>query len=128
MTEQSPSLTSQPSRQNRLQRSTPNANAKQRFGKGKSKYAQKRNKAKAPVVVNLGPVKDYTSVCCGVPAVKPPCGKKVSTLNSETKKMNDVTLGLGTWRCSGCHKVCKVTVSKHKEAETTVPTTTVSHV
>jgi hypothetical protein len=26
--------------------------------------------------------------------------------------------GLGSWRCTGCKKVCSVTVSKYKPAET----------
>jgi len=128
--QQSPSLTSQPSRRNKSQHSTQSAgtNGKQRFGKGKSRYAQKRNKPTAPVAVKLGPVNDYKSVCCGVPAAKPPCGKKVSAMNPESKKMKDVTLGLGTWRCSGCGKSCKVTVSKHRESEATVATMTVNNV
>lgn len=62
---------------------------------------------------------DYTSACCRLPAVKPPCGQKESVINPETKKSKAVPKGLGHWRCTGCRKSCLVTVSKHKVAEVT---------
>lgn len=125
----SPSPTSQPSRRSKFRPSTPNAGGKQKFGNGKSRYAQKRNKTSKPISpVVVGPVFDYTSVCCSLLAAKPACGKKVAAMNPETKKVKDITLGLGTWRCSGCHKVCTVTVKKHRAEEATVPTTTVANV
>jgi hypothetical protein len=78
--------------------------------KGKSKFAQKsRGKSKAPVVVKLGPVNTYTSVCCSMPATKKACVK--------VGKKDALVQGLGSWRCPGCHKAAKVTVSKFKAAE-----------
>ena len=78
--------------------------------KGKSKFAQKsRGKAKAPVAVKRGPVLQYTSVCCSMPATKPACVK--------VDKKKALEQGLGSWRCTGCHKAAKVTVSKAKPAE-----------
>ena len=77
---------------------------------GKSKFAQKsRGKAKAPVAVKRGPVLQYTSVCCSMPATKPACVK--------VDKKKALEQGLGSWRCTGCHKAAKVTVSKAKPAE-----------
>ena len=89
------------------------------FGKshGKSKFAQKsRGKSKAPVAVKRGPVNAYTSVCCGLPATKPGCVK--------VDKKKALEQGLGSWRCSGCHKAAKVTVGKPKAPEA-APTPTV---
>ncbi len=72
----------------------------------KSKYAHKArvNANKPKAVVKQGPVNSYTSVCCNVPATKKACvrvGKKEALLQ-----------GLGSWRCSGCKKACRVSVSK----------------
>ena len=78
--------------------------------KGKSRFAQKsRGKSKAPVAVKRGPVLQYTSVCCSMPATKPACVK--------VDKKKALEQGLGSWRCTGCHKAAKVTVSKAKPAE-----------
>jgi transposase-like protein len=51
----------------------------------------------------------YTSVCCSAPAAKSPCGTRTPMKDAESGKMKDKVSGLGKWRCSGCHKVCKVT-------------------
>src|ERR1019366_9000959 len=81
--------------------------------KGKSRFAQKsRVKAKKPVAVKRGPVNSYTSVCCSLPASKPGCTK--------VDKKKALEQGLGSWRCSGCRKATKVTVSKFHAAEGTV--------
>ena len=44
------------------------------------------------------PVYSYTSQCCNAPATKPPC----QYLGSKEA----ATQGLGTFRCTNCHKVC----------------------
>jgi hypothetical protein len=87
--------------------------------KSKSRFAQKsRGNPKGPVAVKRGPVNSYTSVCCSLPAVKPGCIK--------VDKKKALEQGLGTWRCSGCHKATKVTVSKFHAAEATVGNVTVT--
>lgn len=87
--------------------------------KGKSRFAQKsRGNPKKPVAVKRGPVNVYTSVCCGLPATKPACVK--------VDKKKALEQGMGSWRCSGCHKACKVTVSKFHIAEATVGNVTVT--
>src|SRR5271156_5753408 len=75
--------------------------------RGKSRFAKKQHGKKpvAPVKPKT-PVNTYTSVCCGLPAAKP---RAFSTVLGGKDKT-----GLGKWRCSGCRKVCKVTVSKYK--------------
>jgi hypothetical protein len=78
---------------------------------GKSRFAQKsRGNPKKPVAVKRGPVNVYLSVCCGLPAVKPACVR--------VDKKKALEQGLGSWRCSGCHKAAKVTVGKPKASET----------
>jgi hypothetical protein len=46
------------------------------------------------------PVNVYTSQCCNAVATKPPC----QYLGMQAKEAG--TQGLGSWRCSGCHKPC----------------------
>jgi hypothetical protein len=52
------------------------------------------------------PVNVYTSQCCNVVATKPPC----QFLGMKSKEAG--TQGLGTFRCTGCHKPCKCNRSK----------------
>ena len=52
------------------------------------------------------PVNVYTSQCCNAPATKPPC----LYLGMRAKEAG--TQGLGSWRCSACHKPCKVSRAK----------------
>lgn len=97
-------------RSNFTQKNRPNANSTSR-PKGKSKYAKKArgNARKAPVAAKpRGPVNDYTSVCCSVPAIKKAC--------VAVSKKDALTQTLGKFRCSACKKRCKVTVSKAKPA------------
>jgi hypothetical protein len=65
-------------------------------------------KQKPPV--QRGPIKNYTSVCCFLPANKPRAGMKVASIDAETGRpaKKEKSTGLGKWRCSGCHRVCKV--------------------
>ncbi len=83
-----------------------------RHPKGKSQYAQKSRskKNRKPVAVKRGPVNAYTSACCGVPATKKPC--------VAVSKKDALTQTLGKFRCGGCGKRAKVTVSKFKAPET----------
>ena len=46
------------------------------------------------------PVYSYMSQCCNAPATKPPC------LYLGLKSKEAGTQGLGSWRCTACHKVC----------------------
>jgi hypothetical protein len=64
------------------------------------------------------PTNMYLSVCCKALANKPACampkGKGIgSYLGAKTE--GDATLG--TWRCSTCHKKCKVTVQPRPAQE-----------
>lgn len=78
--------------------------------KGKSRFAQKsRGNPKKPVAVKREPVYSYTSVCCSAPTTKKACVK--------VGGKDALVQGLGSWRCSACHKAAKVTVSKFKAAE-----------
>ena len=52
------------------------------------------------------PVNVYTSLCCKAVATKPPC--QYLGMNSKETGYQ----GLGTFRCTGCHKVCKCSRSK----------------
>jgi hypothetical protein len=52
-------------------------------------------------------------VCCSLPASKPGCVK--------VDKKKALEQSLGTWRCTECHKACKVTVSKAKGPEVPTP-------
>ena len=91
----------------------------------KSKYGKKRNQKKnlKPVVSPRGPVKEYVSGCCSALASKPRAGRKETASDPESKKMKEVTKGLGHWRCSTCGKPTKVTprTSAPKEFVTVVP-------
>ena len=80
-------------------------------GSNKSKYGKKRNQKKnlKPVVAPRGPVKEYVSACCSALASKPRAGRKETAADPESKKMKEVTKGLGHWRCSTCGKPTKVT-------------------
>lgn len=110
-TTQQPGKSQSPSSRTRDQR-TNGTSGKPR---GKSQFAQKsRSKPHTkPVVKSRGPVNTYTSVCCSLPASKPACIK--------VDKKKALEQSLGTWRCSGCRKACKVTVSKAKGPEVTAP-------
>lgn len=62
--------------------------------------------------VRRGPTYEYISACCSVKALKPRAAQKVSVVDPETRKPKAETKGLGHWRCTGCHKTCKVTPRK----------------
>src|SRR5208282_4175653 len=100
------------SRSNFTRTKKPSTTSTSRPPKGKSKYAQKaRVKANKPkAIAKQGPVNSYLSVCCGVPATKKACVR--------VDKKEALVQGLGSWRCTGCTKPCKVTVSKAKPADT----------
>jgi hypothetical protein len=66
----------------------------------------KPQKQKKLPVLKGEPVFIYTSNCCNANAQKAPC-MYVDKKTAETQ-------GLGTFRCSGCRKVAKVTRSKNK--------------
>ena len=55
---------------------------------------------------------EYISLCCNLPAQKPVAGEKVSMKDAESGKMKTLPKGLGKLRCSGCHKISKVSVHK----------------
>ena len=67
----------------------------------------KRSKAPRLAIMKGEAVFIYTSVCCNVPAKKPPL------LNLHDMEAARET-SLGTWRCSACGKVCKCTRSLNK--------------
>jgi hypothetical protein len=67
----------------------------------------------------VGPVKQYLSACCSLPAIKPRCGQLEAVINPETKKSKEMPKGLGHWRCTGCRKATKVTPQVPKAAEPT---------
>jgi hypothetical protein len=75
-------------------------------GNGQKKRYGKPSKPQAP---RRAPVKEYISVCCGVPARKPVAGKKVMQENPESHKVKETAKGLGKWRCGQCGKAAKVT-------------------
>jgi hypothetical protein len=52
------------------------------------------------------PVFVYTSQCCSATATKPPC----VFLGMRAKESGNQ--GLGSWRCSSCHKSCTCTRAK----------------
>lgn len=99
-------------------------------GSNKSKYGKKRNQKKnlKPVVAPRGPVKEYVSACCSALASKPRAGRKETAADPESKKMKEVTKGLGHWRCSTCGKPTKVTprTPAPKEVVTVVPSPAVT--
>jgi hypothetical protein len=94
------------------QRNTGNGSSSR--SRGKSRYAQKaRGKSQRPVAAKpRGPVNTYTSVCCSLPATKPAAASIIAGSKDRT--------GLGHFRCSGCKKSAKVTVSKFKAPEASV--------
>lgn len=85
---------------------------------GKSRYAQgHRGKRSAkPQAPKAGPVNEYLSKCCSLPARKPVAGERAGGINPETKKASKVIKGLGHWRCSGCGKSTEVSLRKPQPA------------
>ena len=76
----------------------------------KSRYGRKQSQRKGqkPLVAPRAPGKEYSSLCCSMPAVKPRAGRKETAQDPESKKTKEVTKGLGHWRCGTCGKPCKV--------------------
>ena len=72
----------------------------------------KKSRPVAKPIVKRGPAKEYISLCCNLPAQKPVAGEKVSMKDAESGKMKTLPKGLGKLRCSGCHKISKVSVHK----------------
>lgn len=66
---------------------------------------KKQGKRPQKPTLNGEPKFVYTSVCCNLNATKTPC-VKVDSKSAETQ-------GLGTFRCTGCHKACKCTRMKN---------------
>lgn len=56
-------------------------------------------------------VLNYTSVCCGVLANKPPCERS----KEDRKEGKFSQASLGKWHCGKCRKGCKVRVTKVKD-------------
>lgn len=54
----------------------------------------------------------YVSICCNAQASK---GALVAP-RDKPKQASDY-MGLGTWQCNNCHKKCKVSVRKDKDAD-----------
>lgn len=73
----------------------------------RARWAKKSKPVAKPVVVR-GPVLEYISTCCSLPAIKPRAGAKEVAKDPESGKMKDKSKGLGHWRCSGCRKTAKV--------------------
>ena len=73
-----------------------------------------------PVAPKRGPVKEYISGCCNLPAHKPQAGQKQTLQNADSGKMETTPKGLGHWRCTGCNKIAKVTPRK-PEVKTEAP-------
>jgi len=97
--------------------SKPKFNTGHTSGKGESRNEKRARWAKksrpvAKPIVKRGPAKEYISLCCNLPAQKPVAGEKVSMKDAESGKMKTLPKGLGKWRCSGCHKISKVSVHK----------------
>jgi hypothetical protein len=92
----------------------PNKSTKNYSSRGsrKSRYGKKQNQRKGqkPVVAPRGPVKEYVSLCCSMPATKPKAGRKETAQDPENKKPREVVKGLGHWHCIVCNKPCKVKV------------------
>ena len=91
----------------------------------RTRWAKKAVPKQKPVV-KRGPVREYVSVCCSAPATKPPCGTKVVNIDPETGKpaKKDKATGLGHFRCSQCHKACKVKPQAPTAKVATKPATT----
>lgn len=79
---------------------------KQAKGKGKDKAPAQRRDDRAPVFL-------YTSVCCGELA------KKTACLIDRSVKFEERKASLGHWRCSKCHRACKVSRKLNKDS--TIP-------
>ena len=80
----------------------------------KRKRWAKKNRpvAKKPAAAPRGPVNEYISACCSVPARKPKAGAKEVQKDPESGKMKEKSKGLGHWRCGQCGKSTKVTPRK----------------
>ena len=94
------------------QEKTGNFTGSSKRGSKKSKYGKKQGQRKGqkPLVAPRAPVKEYSSLCCSMPAVKPKAGRKEMSQDPESKKTKEITKGLGHWRCGQCGKPCKVKV------------------
>jgi hypothetical protein len=75
----------------------------------KRKRWAKKNRPAAKPVVRRGPVKEYISACCSLPATKPATAEKQMGKDPESGKLKEQRKGLGHWCCSGCGKPAKVT-------------------
>ena len=89
----------------------------------RARWAKKSKPVAKVAPVKRGPVKSYTSACCSLPATKPACGLKIATIDPETGKpaKKAKSTGLGHFRCSQCHKTCKV-VPQAPKAKVTMGT------
>jgi hypothetical protein len=94
---------------------TPKPNDQSRNAK-RARWA-KKSKPAPKSLAKRGPIYEYISKCCSLPASKPRCGLKEAVKDPESGKMKDKTKGLGHWRCSGCRKVCKVIPRKPQPKE-----------
>jgi hypothetical protein len=74
---------------------------------GNSRFS-KKNRSKKPAATPT-PTNTYLSSCCSLPASKPRAFSAV--VGSKDKS------GLGHWRCTGCKKTCKVSISKYQAPE-----------
>lgn len=108
----------------------PNRHSRGKNGKptgkhsGTSKSGHQKNGGKPfrKPAARRGPAYEYVSSCCGVRALKPRCGAKVTVKDPETGKPKQESKGLGHWRCSGCRKYCSVKPQKPKETVNVTPT------
>lgn len=108
--------------QNGSQQQRSNGGKKQSRNEKRRRWAKKHKVAPKPVV-KRGPVKEYVSACCSLPAIKPVAGEKFTARDPETGKMAEQRRGLGKFRCTGCKKIAKVTPRKPevKEVPNNVP-------
>jgi hypothetical protein len=76
----------------------------------RARWAKKAVPKQRPVAPRRENTYEYISVCCGVVANKPRCGMKVASVDPETGRpaKKEKSTGLGHFRCSQCHKACKV--------------------
>jgi hypothetical protein len=77
----------------------------------RARWAKKAKSVAKPRVVR-GPVHEYVSKCCSLPATKPVAGLQESVKDPDSGKMKKQPKGLGHWRCTGCKKVTAVTPRK----------------
>lgn len=102
-------------------------NTKRFSGKGSSRYAKKKQGKRSvkPAVAPHGPVLEYISSCCSLPARKPRTGSdkvqqgRQQVFGEQKEKKQSEKNGLGGWRCSGCGK--PTTVRSQKPALKTPP-------